>query len=284
MLNADGTPSKVAWGSLGEIAKSIRSMTSGGNMDVISPSLGYANKVRNFYNNIELPNDPRFGDVTIDTHAMAGGQLRPLSANTPEVAQGFGSSLDKKFQPPGYVGPKGSAITGMAGNYPIYAEAQRLSAADQGLLPRAGQSATWEPVRELFPDTYKTPENTAKIDNIWRAYDRGEISIDRARQAVFDAAGGIKLPSWARPDTPAHAPEGASTYGGNLPYSVLGPLYRRAQRGGGAGLPPPPAAPRPGSIGQSISDLIRRSAPPIAGVAGAAALPLAYRQDENPYQ
>jgi hypothetical protein len=54
----------VAWGTFGDIDKARRAIQSGGDMDVISPLLGGKHKVRSFYNNIEVPNDPRFGDIT----------------------------------------------------------------------------------------------------------------------------------------------------------------------------------------------------------------------------
>jgi hypothetical protein len=65
-----GDPSKVAWGTFGDIDKARRAIQSGGDMDVISPLLGGKHKVRSFYNNIEVPNDPRFGDITADTHQV----------------------------------------------------------------------------------------------------------------------------------------------------------------------------------------------------------------------
>ncbi|MET3995984.1 uncharacterized membrane protein (DUF485 family) [Bradyrhizobium sp. S3.9.2] len=82
----------------------------------------------------------------------------------------------------------------------------------KGQIPRAGQSATWEPVRELFPSKWKTAKNNAAVDDLRRAYDRGDISIDRARKAVFDLAGGIGTPEWARRGIGATAPSQGSTY------------------------------------------------------------------------
>ena len=207
-----GAPANVAWGSLNEIEKAVRAMESGGNMDVISQLLGNKHKVRSFYNNIEVPNDPRFGDVTADTHQVALAQLRPLSGNTPAVAHNFGSSLATKFQPEGYRGTANSAITGAQGLYGLTADATRQFASLNDLLPRAGQSGGWEPVRELFTPEFKTAKNTQAVDDVWRAFDRGEISLERARDTIFDLAGGIGEPSWARRDTRVSAPAESSTY------------------------------------------------------------------------
>jgi len=211
--NEDGSPAKVAWGSNNEIAKAIQMFESGGDMDTISRLLGSKHKVRSFYNNIENPMDIRFGDVTSDTHQVAGGQLRPLSGNTPEVAHNFGSGLAKDYQPPGYKGTKNSAVTGLQGTYPLQVAATQELGKDLGMIPRAVQSGVWEPVRTLFTDTFKSnPKNVEAIDNIWRAYDRKEITLDEARRAVVERAGGFEQPSWARSGTSVHDPKKASTY------------------------------------------------------------------------
>ena len=42
------------------------------------------------------------------------------------------------------------------------------------MLPRAAQSATWEPVRELFPADWKTAKERCRVDDIWKAYDRAK--------------------------------------------------------------------------------------------------------------
>jgi hypothetical protein len=58
------------------------------------------------------------------------------------------------------------------------------------------QSITWEAVRGLFPDTFKTERNAQIIDGIWSRYRNGEIEIDEARRIVSEAAGGINPPTW----------------------------------------------------------------------------------------
>jgi hypothetical protein len=207
VLNQGGEPAKVGWGALGEIEKAVKSYESGGAMDVISPVLGSKHKVRSFYNNIEVPNDPRFGDVTADTHQVAAALMRPLSGSSPEVQHNLASG--------GAAGARNalsSAVTGVQGTYGLTGEATRMAARDQGILPRAMQSATWEPVRELFPAKFKTATNNAKVDAVWNAVDRGEISVQQARDKIVEIAGGIGEPSWARRSVVFSDPRELSTY------------------------------------------------------------------------
>lgn len=200
-MNADGkTPTKTGWGSLNEIGKAIVILDDPSKAN-ISNNLGTMHKVRNFYNNIYAPNDPS-GAVTIDTHAVAAGLLRPLSGNSREVLHNFGSGVV------GEGGPKNSSVTGVQGTYGLYAEAYRRAAQDRGILPREMQSITWEAVRGLFPDTFKTAANADKVDNIWLQYRKGKLSLDEARNEVFNAAGGINAPEWERAGLrPGAAPE-----------------------------------------------------------------------------
>jgi hypothetical protein len=58
------------------------------------------------------------------------------------------------------------------------------------------QSITWEAVRGLFPDSFKTKRNMENIDKIWRSHDAGKITLDVARQQVLELAGGINAPDW----------------------------------------------------------------------------------------
>jgi hypothetical protein len=197
--NADGSPSKTGWGSLNEIGKAIV-ILGDPRIEVISGNLGQQHKVRNFYNNIYAPGDPA-GHVTIDTHAVAAGLVRPLSGNSREVAHNFGQNIK------GERGPANSSITGVQGTYGLYAEAYRRAAAERGLLPREMQSITWEAVRGLFPDTFKTAANAARIDDVWVQYRRGRLSLDEARNEVFRIAGGINAPEWERAGRGAGAPQ-----------------------------------------------------------------------------
>ncbi|WP_445222468.1 DUF7178 family protein [Bradyrhizobium sp. Pa8] len=204
---ASGDPAKVAWGTFGDIGKAVRAIQSGGDMDTLSPLLGAKHKVRSFYNNIEVPNDPRFGDITGDTHQVAAAQMRPLSGSSEAVIQHLASG-----GPAGSVNAKSSAVTGVQGTYGLVADATRQFAQEYGMLPRAAQSATWEPIRSLFPADWKTAKNATAVDDIWKAVDRGELSVDQARRAIFDVAGGIGTPEWLRGGAGARAPQSASTY------------------------------------------------------------------------
>jgi hypothetical protein len=191
-MNQDGkTPTKTGWGSLNEIGKAIVILDNP-SLATISSNLGQQHKVRNFYNNIYAPQDPA-GHVTIDTHAVAAGLLRPLSGNSREVMHNFGSGVV------GEGGPKNSSVTGVQGTYGLYAEAYRRAAQERGVLPREMQSITWEAVRGLFPDTFKSQaKNTEQVDQIWLKYRQGKLSLDEARNEVFRIAGGINAPEWER--------------------------------------------------------------------------------------
>jgi len=153
----------------------------------ISQSMGGNHKVRNFYNNIVSPNAP-YGDVTIDTHAIAAAHLKPLAGSDAEVSNGLGLTGSS------------SAATGIRGLYGLYAEAYRRAAADAGILPRQMQSITWEGVRGLFsPEMKRNATFTGGINDIWNLYRTGKIDGNTARAAVGQAAGGIDAPAWFRP-------------------------------------------------------------------------------------
>ena len=188
--NANGAKSKAGWGSLAEIAKAIRAVETGGGKENLNGLMGEKHKVRSFYNNLLAPNSPR-GDVTIDTHAVAAGLLRPLSGNDLEVAHNFANYAGK-----GMPGVAGSAASGIQGTYPLYAEAYRRAAKERGILPRQMQSITWEGVRGLFPDVFKNPANNKVINSIWKQHAEGKINKDQARQQILDFAGGINAPEW----------------------------------------------------------------------------------------
>jgi hypothetical protein len=189
--NADGRPSKAAWGSLNEIGKAVASIDVNGDVSTISRLMGERHKVRNFYNNIYDPNSP-FGDVTIDTHAVAAGLLRPLSGNSLEVDHNF-----KNMSVKGRGTTKGSSKTGVSGNYGLYAEAYRRAAAERGILPRQMQSITWEAVRGLFTDKFKqSAKNVSDVNAIWQRYKDGEIDLNETRRLVDERAGGVNPPTW----------------------------------------------------------------------------------------
>lgn len=181
--SASGSKSKVAWGDFGSIAKAV-GIANNPTRETISNSLGLQHKVRNFYNNIAFPASNK-GDVTVDTHAVAAALLSPLSGSSTEVLHNFGGG-----------GASGSSLTGISGTYPVYADAYRDVAKKLGMLPRELQSITWEAVRGLFTDTFKTPENANKTAQIWKRYAAGDISIAEAQSQISTLAGGIRHPSW----------------------------------------------------------------------------------------
>jgi hypothetical protein len=213
----NGEPDSVAWGSMKEIAKAVRVLRDPSRRN-ISEALGKAHKIRNFYNNILLPKADKLS-VTIDTHAIAAALLRALAGHDLEVANNFG------------VKPKGakrsiknSSVTGIHGTYGIYADAYRKAAEARGVLPREMQSITWEAIRGLFEKKWKTKGNKAKVDNLWKKYENGSLSLNETRQAILDLAEGIKDPEWVGrrsnrgTDESLRAPENAQ----QLPRPELG--------------------------------------------------------------
>jgi hypothetical protein len=185
----DGVNKKVAWGSMTEISKAVKVLRNP-SKESISTALGNAHKIRNFYNNILLPNADEFS-VTIDTHAIAAALLRPLAGADLEVANNFGS------KPKGAKRSiKNSSVKGISGTYGIYADAYRKAAEARGILPREMQSITWEAVRGLYEAKWKTKSNKAKIDNLWEKYENGELSLNETREQILESAGGITEPEW----------------------------------------------------------------------------------------
>jgi hypothetical protein len=202
-LNDDGSEGKVAWGSFPQIEKGI-SILGNGARENIHNQLGEEHKVRNFFNNILQPNS-KFGDVTIDTHAVAAGLLRPLSGGSTEVLHNLGG------------GPS-SKIVGASGTYALFAEAYRNAAKERGVLPREMQSITWEAIRGLFKPTFKgQAKNKAFVDDVWKSYTKGKVNIDDARNTISKFAGGIEDPSWARRSGQVPAEGGATTNARELP-------------------------------------------------------------------
>jgi hypothetical protein len=217
-----GVKSGTAWNGFRDIAKAV-SIIENGARENIDLQLGFMHKVRSFYNNILSPMSD-MGDVTIDTHAVAAGQLRPLSGEHQEVKDNF-------------KGGGNSAITGAVGSYGFNGDAYREAAAEAGVLPREMQSITWEAVRGLFTPSFKSDsKNQEKITNIWKKFDNGDINIDQARQEILDAAGGINRAAWEgqRPDSTGNAEESNNTQSGVL----SSPSVPRTEDGRRAGSKP----------------------------------------------
>ena len=217
---SDGTPATYAWGDFNSIAKAVK-IAGSPNKKTISESLGFEHKVRSFYDNILLPNNPEKGDVTIDTHAVAAALMLPLAGSDVPVAHNFGQ------------GVPGSSVYGTSGTYGIYADAYRLAAQERGILPREMQSITWEAIRGLFTPEFKTAQNKKLVENLWKEYKTGKVTLDETRQRIVDTAGGIRNPSWYGSSGGAVAENAPTAQPQKL--SVAGDMGRPGANAGGGG-------------------------------------------------
>ena len=196
VLNADGNPAKIGWGQFGEIEKAVKAIESNGDFKIISDAMGSQHKVRNFFNNIEVPFSD-MGDVTIDTHAIAAGLMRPLSGADQLTTQGLGMTGGA------------SKATGTKGMYGLTADDYRSVAAERGLLPRETQSIVWEGIRGLFNN--KSLDNKIKINAIWTAVDRGDLTQKQALDLIEEASGGFSSTSWINEPRPKRSIAGGGT-------------------------------------------------------------------------
>jgi hypothetical protein len=178
-----GDDRKVAWGSFNEIQKAL-SVLDNPSIENISTQMGLQHKVRNFYNNIVNPFDPL--SVTADTHAVAAALMQPLGGSAVPVAHNLG-------------GAASSALTGVRGTYPIYADAYRDFATQAGILPREAQSIAWEGVRGLFSPEQKRNKGFVDIVNRMMLEQRqGNMTQRQMQDAILNEAGGINVPDWAK--------------------------------------------------------------------------------------
>lgn len=200
-----GREAVYSWGNLANIVKAMDCIKANGDLSKISPLMGTRHKVRNFYNNLIAPNSLS-GDVTIDTHAVAAGLLRPLAGDDMEVTHNLATTTNTEKNDKGENVNKitgkvektvpNSKVTGVQGTYALYAEAYREAAAERNVLPREMQSVTWEAVRGLFPADFKRyKQNRAVIDDVWKEFAHGKLSADEARKAVLTRK--IERPEWA---------------------------------------------------------------------------------------
>jgi hypothetical protein len=220
-FNKDGvTPSRIGWGSMPMIANAT-SVLQDGSLENVSANMGGAHKVRSFYNNIITPWSNR-GDTTVDTHAIAGANLYPLTGNDKMTSQGLGQ------------GGSYNGVSGSSGLYPVYADAYREAAADLSrrsgvpVLPRQVQSMTWEGARGLFPGEQKALTSyRAPIEQVWTDHENGVLSQPDAQAGAIRAAGGVQRPDWA-----GSAPAGNAAPGHPIDTREL---PRRGVSGGGPG-------------------------------------------------
>ena len=131
-MNKDGTPRKLVWQSYANLENALSVLHDGSDAN-ISLRVGQGHKVRSFFNNLNVPMDPR--SVTVDTHNVGGALFRPMGGNAPEV----------KF----VMGGPGSAATGISGAHGVYRDAVVRAAEAQGLRPSAAQSISWETIKGL---------------------------------------------------------------------------------------------------------------------------------------
>jgi hypothetical protein len=89
-----------------------------------------------------------------------------------------------------------SAVTGLSGTYPLFAEAYKKTAAKLGIQPRQLQSITWEGVKSLMGDEKKTPELKAKTRDIWQDVQDGKLTPKAARDMIVNESGGFAKPGW----------------------------------------------------------------------------------------
>ena len=128
-LKDDGQIDKYSWLSYNQIDKALSALADDSKAN-ISNVMGEAHKIRNFYNNILLPFQDKDA-VTIDTHAVAAGLLRPLASKDLEVANMLGAKPKGKQ----FVSIKNSSVAGISGLYGIYAEAYRRAAKAREYYP-----------------------------------------------------------------------------------------------------------------------------------------------------
>jgi hypothetical protein len=116
-------------------------------------------KVRNFYNNVHDPHDPRW--VTVDTlqvrASLPADLLLPGPAGKPPLATRAKSKVSKQAVNITYFTgkPKSMKLGIHAGvaMYPFFAEAVKIAAAKLGILPNQYQAITWTVLREK--DSYR---------------------------------------------------------------------------------------------------------------------------------
>lgn len=184
-----GEPGRLQWQSYPFMAAGL-SILEDGSPANISAAMGMGHKVRSFFNNINVPADPR--SVTVDTHNVAGAHFRPLGGSAPEVMAVMG-------------GTPASAALGVRGKHAIYRDAVAMAAAQRGLRPSQAQSISWEGIKGLFTPAQKrdTRFKTA-LSSIFADYQRGMLSEGQLYDRIEALAGGFKPADWAQYPPAAH--------------------------------------------------------------------------------
>lgn len=200
VLTKSGEPTTLAHQSFANIEKAVKMLEGDGTLESISPLLGNAHKVRNFFNNILNPDSPK--DVTVDTHQIAAGLFRPLGQKSTEVGQGLSgqnSPTDSRKW-----SALGKDLSGTGSSYGLYFDATTEAAKLRGVLPREMQSVSWEQLRTLFPKTLKSnKEFVSSVEAVWNLVDEGHLTPQAGREQIIQVAdkygaGGNNLkPTWA---------------------------------------------------------------------------------------
>jgi len=124
--------------------------------------------------------------------------VKPMQA--PTQLNAIGTAEGSQLGMTGAKRPERIISAGASGTYGLFADAYRQAAADQGVIPKAMQSPPWELVRENFPLSGTGKEAMrAKIEPIWAAVKRGQITPEEARVQIQDIATGGKdwnMPEW----------------------------------------------------------------------------------------
>jgi len=162
----------TGWSKPFDDLRSVMSIWRNPTFENVSDELGGNHKVRSFYNNHVAPQDPRW--TTIDTHAVAGGNLYPYGGSDQAVVSNFGNPNHK--------------TAGYNGVYPIYQKAYEEVAAKHDLLPRELQSIVWEQMRnELNPAAKRVVQKMVKnhpIEPIWAKVEKGELTPEQGREQI----------------------------------------------------------------------------------------------------
>jgi hypothetical protein len=178
-----GDPMTGAFGTLDRIANAITALESHGDANVLSEAVGDKHKVRSFYNNMLDPGSAN-DDVTIDTHAGGAAWMYPFGGKDTQVQQMLGGSVTGGRAPPT------SAVTGIKGTYPFYADAYREFAHGAGGLTHAreAQSVLWMKKIQMFRDV---PDATkAAVWSAWQDYHSGKNSLTKTQQNIIKLAKG----------------------------------------------------------------------------------------------
>jgi hypothetical protein len=150
----------------------------------ISARLGEGHKIRNFYNDISVPEDPR--SATSDVHNIAGTLMLPVGGG-PLVDRVTGSS------------PGSPTKLGFKGAYPLYQESTTRAAQGRGLVPNQGQSISWEAVKGLFtPEQRRDPVFMKQVVKLWNERGRGRMSPEEFYGRIYDLAASNRTSAFRR--------------------------------------------------------------------------------------